>query len=146
MWGKDNIVKKVALHYGFTALLALTMMVGCATGGGGASDAEQVTAVINEWKAGLEGGDIDRTMATLSENFESADVGDKATMREFLEGAKDQGFLDDIEVGVSELEVTVDGDSATAYPVDLDSAAGAMTLEFSLTKEDGVWLITGSEQ
>ena len=35
--------------------------------------------------------------------------------------------------------------SATVYPIDFASAAGEVTMELTLTKEAGGWLITGME-
>jgi hypothetical protein len=120
-------------------------MIGCA-GGGGASDEEQIKALVDQAMAALKAQDIDAMTAFYAEDFTSDQGGGKAEMKVFLNGAKEQGFLDDIQVDTTKTVITVDGEKATAKPIDLEGAFGALTVEFELAKRDGQWLVTYQSQ
>lgn len=136
-------MKAIGLKMGVCAL-AVVALAGCESiGGGGVSDEQLIQNLIDDAMAGLQAGDIDAMMANYADSFESDQGGGKAEMKEFLEGAKEQGFLDDIGVDMSNLVIAVDGDKASAKPINLEVAAlGALTLEFELEKIDGAWQVT----
>ena len=90
--------------------------------------------------------DIEAMTAAYAEDFTSDQGGGKAEMKEFLNGAKEQGFLDEIQVDLSNLVIAVDGEKATAKPIDLEGAFGALTVEFELQKRDGQWFVTYQSQ
>jgi hypothetical protein len=128
------------------SVLALTMVVmtGCAStggSGGGASDEDTINAMVTSMMDALAAQDIEKMMSTYSEDFESDQGGDLAATKEFLVGAKEQGFLDGIEVDQSSSELTVEGDKASVGPIDLEGAFGALTLEFDLEKRNGSWVV-----
>jgi len=136
---------KIAMKFGVVAL-ALVGLIGCAGGGGGASDEEMIQGIVDQAMAALKAGDIDAMTAPYSDDFTSDQGGGKAEMVEFLKGAKEQGFLDGIQVDTSNLVITVDGAKATAKPIDLEGAFGALTVEFELQKRDGQWFVTYQSQ
>ena len=72
--------------------------------------------------------------------------GGKKEMVEFLKGAKEQGFLDGIKIDTSKMVIAVDGAKATAKPMNLEGSFGALTVEFTLEKRDGKWLVTYQAQ
>lgn len=122
--------------------LSMVVMAGCAsTGGGGASDEDVVNGIVTEMMAALAAQDIDKMVSFYSEDFESDQGGDRAATQEFLAGAKEQGFLDGVEVDSASSETTVEGDKASVGPIDLEGAFGALTLEFDLEKRDGSWIV-----
>ncbi len=135
MWKKMSIVA-----------LAMVAFAGCATGGGGPSDEEVITSLVQDAMTALAAQDIDAMTAGYADDFESDQGGGVEEMREFLKGAKEQGFLDGLTTGLDNLEVKVDGDTATAGPLDLEGAFGALTLELELEKRDGTWVVTYSSQ
>jgi len=137
---KRSVVTKLG-----ASVLAVLLVCGCATFGKGPSDEELIAATIQQWSTALAAQDADKVMATYSENFESADMPDKEAMRELIEMAIDQGFLEDVEVITDEAETVIEGTEATFGPVELSGAMGSMTFDFTLQKEDGAWLIVGSE-
>jgi hypothetical protein len=126
--------------------LALVVLAGCQSGGGGVSDEQAIRQLVDNAMAALKAKDIDGMTAAYADDFESDQGGGKAEMIEFLKGADDAGFLDDIEVDMSSLVITVDGDKASAKPIDLSGAFGALTLEFDLAKRDGKWWVTYQTQ
>lgn len=126
-------------------VVAVLLVCGCATLGKGPSDEELIAATIAEWSAGLAAQDADKIMATYSEDFESADMPDKDSMRELIEMAIDQGFLEDAEVISDEAETVIEENTATFGPVELSGAMGSMMFDFTLQKEAGAWLIVGTE-
>ena len=106
-----------------------------------------IRSLVDDAMAGLKAQDIDAMVADYADSFESDQGGGTAEMKEFLEGAKEQGFLDDIEVDLSSMVITVDGNKATAKPIELEAPSiGSLTLEYDLEKIDGRWQVTYSAQ
>jgi hypothetical protein len=127
--------------------LAVVVMAGCASGGGGgASDTDIIQGIINDAMTALKAQDIDAMVSNYSDDFESDQGGGVAEMKEFLSGAQEQGFLDGIEIDMAGTEINVEGEKATAGPIDLEGAFGALTLEFELGKRDGQWQVTYQSQ
>lgn len=128
-------------------LAILTVCGGCATMGGGPSAEEQVRGMLAEWKAALEKQDIDAIMRHYSDDYRGPNGGDKEQVREFIEGARMQGYLDGLETDIENAGVTVDGDTATVTPIIFMSSFGEMGLTADLKKEPGgQWRIVGGEQ
>jgi ketosteroid isomerase-like protein len=94
-------------------------------------------------------GDINAMMALISEDFEHPQVGGKAELKEFLQGAIDMGYLemyaDDTEIKTNDTEIKVDGDKATFYPIEVEGPWGSATLEFTAKLENGVWKIISAD-
>ena len=129
-------------------VLAVFAFAGCESvgGGGGMSDEEMIRSLVDDAMAALKAQDIDTMVANYADSFESDQGGGTAEMREFLEGAKEQGFLDDIEIDMSNLVITIDGNKASAKPMELEGAFGSLTIEFDLEKIDGRWMVTYQAQ
>lgn len=108
-----------------------------------ASDEDLVKATIDKVKAALEKLDLDMLMEMFSEDFNHPEVGGKEEARYMLEMGIDMGYADDGEVNLDDMEIEIDGDEATAYPIELSSPAGAVSIEIVLGKEADKWLITG---
>lgn len=125
-------------------LALITVVAGCATTGG-MSPEEAVAQQIEVFKKGLLAQDIDMVLTVYSEDFEHYEWGDKAGAGDFLNDAVAMGYLDDAEVYTEEMEIKVEGDQASAYPIDVSGAFGTATLELIFTKEAGGWLITGQD-
>lgn len=133
------------IQWGASALV-LTVLAACASAGGGGgmpapSDEELIGELMNKVMDALKAGDVDSMVMSYSDDF-SSDQGGKPEMQQFLQGAKEQGFLDGIEVDLAGMTVSVEGDSATAEPVEVSGAFGALSLSFGLQKRDGAWIIT----
>ncbi len=131
------------------ALSAVLLTSGCATTGGGASDDEQITALLDQWKAAILAVDLDKLLLTYSANFahDSYDyeAEDKAGLREYLDTSVEEGGFDDVEVALEEIEVEIENGKATVYPIDYITPEGTLTIELTLTKEKAGWLITDME-
>jgi len=125
-------------------LVATVLVCGCAAFGKGPSDEELIGRMLEKWKASGEAQDIDGQMALLSENFEG-EQGGRDELKEFMLEAKDMGYLDDMKVILEEVEVKIEGTTATAYPLTIETAMGEATIGLELTKEAGGWMITGME-
>lgn len=128
-------------------LMAVVMLAGCATGGGGPSDEELITGAVTRWGAAMAAKDMDGISAEISEAFEHYEMGDKASVTAYISGLIDEGMLDDAEISMEEMEITALEDGKfKAAPVYLDASFGGATLEFELTKEaDGVWRVTSMD-
>lgn len=105
-----------------------------------------IKEVVDAAMAGLQAQDIATMTANYADDFKSDQGGGKAEMVEFLNGAKEQGFLDGIKIDTSKMVITVDGEKATAKPTNLEGAFGALTVELELQKRDGKWLVTYQAQ
>ena len=126
-------------------VLAAFLVYGCQTLGVGPSDEELVSTTMAEWKAAMVAQDIDKLMATYSENYVSSRGGGKDSIREFMARAFERGFLDSVEVKIEDVQITIEDDKATFGPVEFVSDRGMFALEYTLQKEDGAWLIVGSK-
>ena len=130
-----------------TVVLFAVIICGCASLGKGPSDEDLIAGTLADWKAAVEAQDIDKMMAVYSEDFEGEGGAGKPEAREFIEGAKEQGYLDDAEVYLEDAETVIEADTATVAPIGLEGAFGSVDLELYLTKEaDGVWRVTESGQ
>jgi len=139
-------MKKLAvMQYAIVAVMA-GLVIGCAAGGKGASDAEQITGVLTAWKAAIQAKDIDAMLATCSENFShdgtDYQAGDREKLRDFVEGAIDMKYLDNVEISFQGAKKNIEGNKAVVYPIDYSNVAGAVTMELTLAKEKKGWLIT----
>jgi hypothetical protein len=139
------------------ALLAAALilaMVGCAStaggGGGGAAapkpptDEEMIQAMMIDVMAALTAKDVEKMVSYYADDFTS-DNGDKAATVAFLNGAKEQGFLDGIVVKTDAMQINVEGEKAKVGPVNLEGAFGALGLNFDLAKREGKWLVVGQQ-
>ena len=61
-------MKKSMLLHGGAALLATVLMFGCATGGG-ASDEEQIQALLQKWEQAAVAADMDAVTLLYSDDF-----------------------------------------------------------------------------
>lgn len=133
---------KKAMTLTFATLLAVTLIGGCASMGGGPSDEELVAKVLADWKAAALAQDIDAMLVSYSEDFENYEFGDKAGLKSFLQDAADMGYLEDAAIDIEGTKTTIEGDEATLYPVEMEAAFGSATIELVLKKEGDAWLIT----
>ncbi len=128
----------------------IVAMVGCAssTGGGGGAekapkgptDEEMIQQMMIDVMAALTAKDVDKMVSYYADDFTS-DNGDKAATVAFLNGAKEQGFLDGIVVKTDAMTIAVEGETAKVGPVNLEGAFGALGLNFGLAKRAGKWLV-----
>jgi len=125
-------------------VVALVVVCGCAAFGKGPSDEELIGALVEKWKAAVIAQDIDAQMALLSEDFEGSE-GDKAETGEFMLQVKEMGYLEDAQVLLEEAELTIEGNTATVDPIEIETAMGVATVELTLTKEAAGWTITGMD-
>jgi ketosteroid isomerase-like protein len=125
--------------------LAIVMLCGCQILGVGPSDEDLVKATMADWKAALIAHDLDKLMEMYSENYVNTQGGDKNSVRDFIAGAIDQGYLDNVKVNLEDAQVTIEDDKADVGPVELTSDAGTYVLDYTLQKEKKVWLIVFSE-
>ncbi|MCP4644635.1 MAG: hypothetical protein GY851_29600 [bacterium] len=138
---RKSTLMKVAV-----SLVAVAFIAGCATGAGGPDPKELITQGLGQFKAGMEAKDIEKVMEPLSSDFSHYEWGNKDQLKIFLEDVFSQGDLDDAEVTWDDVEITIEGDAATAYPVEMVAVFGSATMEFSFKKEaDGVWRVVGME-
>lgn len=125
--------------------LVLVIAAGCATTSKGLSDEEQIKKQMEEGIANVKAKNFEAFEKTISESFYAGVIGDKKDLLAYLENADDMGFLDGIEIDVSEAEIVVEGDKGTVSPVYADGGFGSLGLSFEGAKENGVWMITGLE-
>jgi ketosteroid isomerase-like protein len=136
--------KSIIINSGVVAL-AVVMLCGCQILGMGPSDEDLVSATMADWKAALIAHDMDKLMETYSENYVNTQGGGKESVREFISGAIDQGYLDNTKVNLEDAKITIEEGKATVAPVEVTSDTGVYVLEYELQKENGAWLIINSE-
>ena len=122
------------------------MVAGCASTSGSsisAGNAEgEIGAVLNEWKAAFEKGDVDAMMAVFSDDFKHYEWDDKEGMTRFLKDAKSEGELNNGEVDLQSVEYSRNKNGSwNAYPIDIEASFGSTTMEATLKKEGVAWKI-----
>ena len=125
-------------------MVVVMLVCGCAAFGKGPSDEELIGTLLEQWKAAVIAQDIDAQMALLSDNFEGSE-GDKEETREFMLQVKEMGYLEDAQVLLEEAELTIEGNTATVSPIEIETAMGMATADLTLTKETTGWIITGMD-
>jgi len=134
-------MKKSAIIKLGVGVLTIVMIGGCQLG---PSNEELINATMTDWKAALIAQDLDKLMAVYSENYVSTSGEPKASMREFMAGVFEEGILDDVEVNLEDATTTIEGGKAEVRPIELSTVMLDKTIELTLKKENGDWLIVGS--
>jgi hypothetical protein len=140
---RKSMYKSVIVSLG--AALFVVAVSGCQILGGGPSDTDLVNATMTDWKAALIAHDMDKLMKTYSESYLNTEGGNKASVRDFISGAIEQGYLENTKVNLEGAEVTIEDDKAGVAPVEVTADGGAYVLDFKLQKEDKSWLIVFSQ-
>ena len=138
-------MKKTVLLGVMALALTAAFVTGCATGGKALTDEELVRLQLDQWSQGLIEHDMDKFLATISENFSARQAPDKATLAGFIEQAIEAGYIEEAEVSLEDAQFTIENDVCGVYPVDLMSVAGSVSVELTFTKEDDKWLVTGMD-
>ncbi len=136
---------KQAIRYSILSAMVIALAMGCATSGGGASDAEQIASLVKKWEVACLAADLDGIMATYSDSFSNDGdygVADKEELAEYIEGSIDEGNFEDLELYMDDAETEIDATTASVYPIDFINDQGTVTIELMLTKEKGGWAIT----
>ena len=107
------------------------------------SGPEAILARATEFLNKLFAGNLDAALEGVSEDFQNSEYADKAELKDFLESAIAMGFLEDASIDLEDTEVTIEGDTATVYPLDISGNFGSGTLEFVLKNENGKWVLVG---
>ncbi len=133
------------------SVVAMLSVLGCAGMGKGPSDEELIRATIDKVKTALETKNIDLLMTTFGDDFEHPEVGGKDEARQLLQMGLESGYADEGKVDLTNMQIKINDDgTASAYPIDLSSAAGSVAAELVLKKyevknEKGktvpVWLV-----
>ena len=111
----------------------------------GPSDDELVAGVMEAWKAAVEAQDLDGLMACFSENFNSHDFLDKEGIHMVMKVMFEEGEFEKATVDLEGVETIIVGNTAIVSRVELALEGVGDSLVFALTKENGVWRITGME-
>lgn len=131
------------------AVMAGLIVSGCSTLASGPSDEALIATLLEHWEQGVLEADVAKLMATYSDDFAhdgyEYEAEDKAGLKAYLEGAIDEGLFKDVELSLDDAEIEINGDSASVYPIDYATLYGAISIELTLAKEDGGWLITDME-
>jgi hypothetical protein len=125
------------------AVVAVALIVGCASAPKGPTDEELLAQVVTQWEQSVVAKDLDAMMALYSESFSNAEAADKAAWRSYLEWIMASGYIDGAEVDVSGAETTIEEGTATIGPLVLSSAGGIFNIGLDLAKEEAGWLIVG---
>lgn len=119
------------------------VITGCATTSKGLTEEEIITQRIVEGIEAIKAKDDAKFAASVSESFYSPIIGDREDLLAFIKNADSTGFLDGLEVDLSEAVIEIEGDKGSVSPIWASGAFGNLNLSFEGAKENGVWMITG---
>lgn len=141
-------MRKLAIFTSVLMVASVLLLTGCATTPKGPTDEELIMQTIQKMiDSVLVTGDTEALLSCFSEDFSHYEVPDKATLADYVQMGVDMGYLDqvkdqNVEIKLDEAKITIDGDTATVYPIDASADMGSVTVELTLKKEaDGVWRI-----
>ena len=111
----------------------------------GAANQEQIQKLLDKWKEAGLAKDIEKAMPLFSDKFKSAEYGDKAGLKTFLQDAFSAGYLKDMEIDMAKAKTTIDNKKGTALvgPITMTARFGTATIDLELAKEGANWLVTG---
>jgi hypothetical protein len=139
--GKGTTVKKTLLIQGLLVACVALLVVGCQTGGK-VTPEDAIKAQVAKMKAAMATQKVPEIMTVFSENFKSDEWGDKAGMKDFIQQSVDMGYLEKMEVVTANMQIKVNGNTAVAYPIELNGSFGSITIELTFTKEAAGWMVT----
>jgi ketosteroid isomerase-like protein len=125
------------------AVVSVVLVAGCQTSG--PSDEELILDLLQSWKTAGEAQDIDALLVLYAEDFQNSEYGDKEGLKGFLKDSKDMGYLSNAEMNVADAKITVEGEKATVYPIEMSASFGTATITLELKKAEGKWMIVGME-
>lgn len=134
--------KPVIINLG-VAILIVVLAGGCQSSG--LTDEKLINTTMTDWKAALTAQDLDRLMATYSDNYVSDRASGKDSVQERMTRIFEQGWMDNVNVNLEGAAITIDGDKAEFGPVEFTSDEGLFKRQFTLQKESGTWLLVGSK-
>ncbi len=132
------------LTIGCVAIAMAIAVCGCQTAKG-PSDEEVLSKVTQECLATAKAQDIPKLMTYYSEKFSHPQLGDKAGLQNFLQSAKDMGYLENLEIDMSQSKTVITGATANVGPVVISGSFGSTNAMFDAAKENGVWKITSMD-
>ena len=139
-------MKKSTVVRALVAVVVVAVACGCAGMKKGPTDLELVKLQIENFKVALLAKDVEKVFASVSDNFYHPEAGDKAGAKELIKQGIDSGYTEDGQLDLTKMEVKIDKDVATAYPIIASAKPGSVTVGLTLKKEKtktGVaWLIT----
>ncbi len=89
--------------------------------------------------------DLEGFMSVVADDFEHYQFRTKDELESFLDDAMFMGYLDNIEIKIDDVEVEIDGDTVTAYPVDILGSFGTVTLELVGELRDGKLMLVSMD-
>jgi len=127
------------------AVLAAVLVCGCQSSGG-PSDEKLINTTMTDLKAAMAARDLDKIMATYSENYVSVRGSGKDSMLKIMKRAIERGFMDNVKVNLEKAVTTIEQDKAEFGPVEFVSERGTFAVGYTLQKEDGAWLIVTTKR
>jgi len=104
---------------------------------------EDAASAAQRYVDALRTSNADQLAATLSSSFSHPEYGDKAAFTAMMRQFTGIRYFEGMTADTANLHVQTEGATATAGPVALNGSFGAMTLSFTLAKEEQAWRITG---
>ncbi len=125
--------------------LALLASFGCSTMSG-PSPEDEIRAMLDEYHAAQQSGEIEAIVAHFSDSFSNSMGGTKAVLPMFFQTLVQQNIFTNMTYDMENTVITVDGETAVVDSVAYVSAMGTQKQVYKMAKEaDGAWRITNSE-
>jgi hypothetical protein len=121
-------------------------LCGCQYLGLQPSSEERICTTMENWKKAMKAENVDELLSFYSDSYKTSEGQDKESMRALVKRSFDSGFMETVEIKMNKARVIIDGNIAKFGPVEFISDTGIWPMEITLQKENGKWLIIGSER
>ncbi|MHC4070296.1 MAG: YybH family protein [Planctomycetota bacterium] len=125
-----------------TLAVLVVSMAGCQ-----AAQEQNIRTALVKLQDAYAKQDIDGIMAVYSEDYRGQQGGQKEQLREYFEWMVFQGYFSSTRINIEDVQIEVEGDTATVAPVIYTGDWGRMDFKTVFKKEGSTWrVISGEEQ
>lgn len=121
-------------------MLAVCVALGCVTTGAGRGEQAQVRAVLTQWKAAFQRGDVPGLMTLYADRPMVSGKSRDAVKKDFEELIAEEP-IGSFVINVENADVIIKDGKASVLPISVCGRAGSDTIRLALEKQGNRWVI-----
>jgi ketosteroid isomerase-like protein len=143
MMSKGKLMRYFAVVLLMSVSATMASVGACAAVDG---QTEAVSQALENHHANLKSQDVEKIMASFSDDYLSGPGMDKAGLRTYYEDLVSRSTFEFMEIGVADSKISIEGDSATVQPVVYYTLVSTAAYVVRMKNEtDGVWRIVSTD-